>query len=67
MFNLIPKALAVGTLTTAQTTDIVQNGVNEILANLTTNFQTIFVASIVIGVFFGGAYALMRVFRSTTK
>lgn len=53
---LIQKAYAVGTLTSADTTSIIQNGIDSITENLIDNFPTLLTAMIVIGLFLGIAW-----------
>lgn len=60
---LINKVYAVGTLTSADTETIIQNGIDSITENLIDNFPTLFVAMIVFGIFFGIAWWMMRAFR----
>jgi len=57
---IIPKAHAVGTLTTADTTAIIENGIDQVLDNLIVNFPKIFLPMIVIGLFFGVIYWFIK-------
>lgn len=61
MFNfLIRTAEAAGTLTSATTSAIIQNGVDNVLENLIDNFPKILLPMIVIGAFFSVAYWFVK-------
>lgn len=61
MFNfLIKTAEAAGTLTSATTSAIIQNGVDNILDNMIDNFPKILLPMIVIGAFFSIAFYFVR-------
>lgn len=60
---LIKTANAAGTLTSADTTTIIQNGIDTITESMIDNFPTILTAMIVFGIFLGIAWWFMRSFR----
>jgi len=60
---LIKTAQAAGTLTSADTATIIENGIDTILESFLDNFPTIFLPMIVIGIFLGVAWWLKNSFR----
>lgn len=61
---LIKTAQAAGTLTSADTETIIQNGIDSISESIITNLPTIVSAMVVIGIFMGVFYWFGNHFRN---